>query len=713
MDDVIEHVGKNIVLALPLGLGKANQTVNALFRRAQEDPGMVLKILTAITLERPAGKTDLEQRFLEPFVARLFGNYPDLSYAQALRNGDLPPNVEVIEFFHRTAAYLSVPVAQQNYISANYTHIARDMMARGVNVIAQLFCDARSGGKTLYSLSSNPDVTLDGVRMMREKERAGKKIAIIGQKNPNLPFMYGDAVVGPDFFDAVVDQPDYYFDLFAPPKMSVSTEDYLIGLNASTLIRDGGTLQIGIGSLGDAITCGLQLRHTENAVYREILTALRIPDRFGPHIREIGGTGGFEKGLYGATEMLVDGYISLYRSGIIRRKVYDDEILQQLLNEGQIGEQITARHLDILIESGAVRPVLTGADVLYLRRFGFIRENWYIEDGFMTDGALRVSADLTDPENRNEFCRHCLGTDLKTGTLIHAGFFLGPNQFYEALRDMSEAERKQINMTSVQHVNQLYGCPYASQRLKTLQRRHGRFVNAALMVTLSGAVISDGLENGEVISGVGGQYNFVSMAHALPDARSVIMVRSTRPKGREIHSNILWNYGHTTIPRHLKDVVVTEYGIADLRAKTDREVIAALLNITDSRFQDELLREARRAKKLPRDYRIPDAFRENLPGRSEAILAPFREKGFFPAFPYGTDFTHEELVLAKALKGLKEEMSGKAIPIPRLGSAIKSMGTPDAARPYLERMKLDNPITARESMMQRLVVYALVSGGHI
>ena len=278
---------------------------------------------------------------------------------------------------------------------------------------------------------------------------------------------------------------------------------------------------------------------------------------------------------------------------------------------------------------------------------------------------------------------------------------------------MSDEERAQIYMTSVQNVNQLYGCAYASEELKRLQRKNARFVNAGLMVTLSGAVVSDGLEDGQVVSGVGGQYNFVAQAHALPDARSILMVRSTRSKGGEARSNVVWNYGHITIPRHLRDVVITEYGIAELRGKTDREIIAELLNITDSRFQEELLRLAKAKGKIPGSYRIPDRFRNNLPERIEQDLAPLRAEGLFPAFPFGTDFTPEELVLGRALRGLKERMASKKVPlpIPSLREARKLLDVPEKAKPYLERMGLDRPENARETMMQKMVIFALASQG--
>ena len=54
VDAVIDEVGKDIVLGLPLGLGKANHIANALFERAVADSSITLRIFTALTLEPPA-----------------------------------------------------------------------------------------------------------------------------------------------------------------------------------------------------------------------------------------------------------------------------------------------------------------------------------------------------------------------------------------------------------------------------------------------------------------------------------------------------------------------------------------------------------------------------------------------------------------------------------------------------------------------------------
>ena len=113
--------------------------------------------------------------------------------------------------------------------------------------------------------------------------------------------------------------------------------------------------------------------------------------------------------------------------------------------------------------------------------------------------------------------------------------------------------------------------------------------------------------NGRVVSGVGGQYNFVAQAFALQGARSIIVLPATRATAGRMNSNIRWNYGHTTIPRHLRDIMVTEYGIADLRGKSDREVIAAMLSVADSRFQGELLARAKEKATQAISLRVPVA----------------------------------------------------------------------------------------------------------
>ncbi|HBD10703.1 MAG TPA: acetyl-CoA hydrolase, partial [Porticoccaceae bacterium] len=307
-------------------------------------------------------------------------------------------------------------------------------------------------------------------------------------------------------------------------------------------------------------------------------------DRHGSLIEGIGGTGRFEQGLYGATEMFVDGFWQLMRAGLLRRRVYDFWALQILINENRCDpEALTPAVLDGFEQLGV--RVIRGKDFDVLQHHGFFSDATRYDDGHLIapDGE-RVTANVANPASRAVMAR-CLGRRLRNGIVLHGGFFLGPGDFYEGLRQMSQAERDTICMTGVEKTNQLDLNP----RLYRAQRRDARFINTGMMATLSGAVCSDGLDNGQVVSGVGGQYNFVAQAHQIPGGRSILMVRATREdSGGEVTSNIVFNYGHLTIPRHLRDIVITEYGIADLRFASVQQRAERLIAIAAPQFRDKL-----------------------------------------------------------------------------------------------------------------------------
>jgi hypothetical protein len=600
---IINGVGTNLVVGLPLGLGKANHIINALYRRAATDRAIGLTFFSALTLEKPKPSNLLERRFIAPVIERLFGDYPDLAYADALHAGALPPNIKVIEFFFLAGRWLHVPFAQQHYISANYTHAAPYILERGLNVITQLVAKRVVDGVARYSLSCNTDTTLD---LLRARAEGRASFKLVGQVNSELPFMPGAGDLAAEEFSAILDSPQTDFPLFAPPSEPISDTKYAIGLHAAGLVRDGGTLQIGIGQVGDALAQGLIVRHRDNAQFHEIMQRL-APDT--AQLAEL-ETGPFEKGLYGLSEMLFEAFLGLMEAGILKREV--------------------------------------------------------------------------------------------DGVALHGAFFLGPKSFYRALREMPDEQLARIQMMPVSFTNQLYG----DEESKRHARVDARFVNNAMMATLMGAVISDGLEDGQVVSGVGGQYNFVAQAFALRGARSILTLEATRPARGKFESNIRWAYGHQTIPRHLRDIIVTEYGVADLRGKSDADVIAAMLQVADSRFQNELARQAKDAGKLPKGFEMAAAHRENFPERIAAALKPARDAGLLPTFPFGTDFTEVEQRLIPALQLLQDaQLSPLRLP----GLLWQGLThQPDAGdNECLARLGLDAPTTLAERVYRTLVSAAL------
>ncbi len=691
VDHVLDTVSGDIVLGIPLAIGKPNPFVNALYRRIKANPARRLRIVTALSLEKPVGKSELEEHFLAPLRERVFEDYPDLLYVKDLRAGLLPPHIEVREFFMKTGDYLGNPAAQQNYISTNYTFVARDMAVQGMNVIAQAVAARGEGEALRLSLSSNPEVTFEVVEKLRS---AGQPLLTVGVVNRKMPFMPNGAEVEPGFFDMVITDPAGTHAVFAPPNNKVSLADYAIGLHSASMVADGGTLQIGIGSLGDAIAQALIVRDRHGDAFRTILESL-CPD--GTAGRELGR---FDRGLYGCSEMFVNGFLKLIEAGIIRREVFGDVLLQQLINDGEIDEVVSPATLTALLRHGRIRSPLGADDLAWLQHWGILRPEVTLDEGQLAIDGKRLRNDLVDPENLARIGEALLGGRLAHGIFMTGGFFLGPRDFYERLRTMPPQELAKIDMTRIDFINQLYSEDGTQGALKRAQRRKARFMNTTMIVTLLGAACSDALETGQVVSGVGGQYNFVAMAHALPDARLLMMLRATHDNKDGLRSSIVWNYGHVTIPRHLRDIVVTEYGVADLRGQSDGEVIKRLIAIADSRFQDELVNQAKAHGKLEAGYELPERYRHNLPQALEDKLEPWVQAGLLPDFPFGTDLTDDELKIVNALKKLKHASQHPAEMVTLI---LKSLWEgKEAPLPYLERLGLADAHSFKDLFVRRL-----------
>jgi acyl-CoA hydrolase len=631
VDFMLARIDGPLRLGAPLGIGKPHRLLNALYGRMERDPSRALHLYTALSLDPPAAGKGLEARFLGPFVSRHFGDdFPRLAYVQAQKADALPAHIEVEEFYLQSGALLHSAQAQRRYASLNYTHVAGALAERGMNALVQKVARAEDGS---LSLSCNTDLTFDAIDTI---VAAGQpRPLLVAEVDPRLPWLGGSAMVAADFFDAVVTPPGPYPQLFALPRQPVSAIDYAIGFYASALVRDGGTLQIGIGALADALCHALALRHTDNAAYRRVLAALDSDIEHHPAVIASGGLDPLPQGLYGCSEMLNEGFKRLVECGVLRRKVVEKESLMQRLADGSASD-----HDRTLLE--------------------------------------------------------------RDGQFLHGAFYLGSPAFYAWLHDLDDDTRRGIDMRRVSEVNELYG---GNETLERLQRRDARFFNSCMMATALGAAVSDQLDDGRVVSGVGGQYNFVAMAHALPSARSVLMLRAVRAAGHGAQSSIVWNYGHTTIPRHLRDLYISEYGIADVHGRTDEGCVIAMSAIADARFQQTLLDEAKRNRKLRQDFVAPPAWSRNTPASLDARLAPLQADGTLPDYPLGSDFTEVEQRLVKALGWLKANTASTGGKLRTVARALGTGAADDEAA--VARMQLADPRSPGEWLDAKLLALAL------
>jgi len=602
---IVDRVGHDLRLAVPVSIGKPILIVDALYRLAEADRRVQLTIFTGLTLTLPRPRSSLERRFAEPLLGRLFSGCVEPLYAAAIRQGRLPPNIRVHEFFLQAGQFLANKLAQKSYISLNYSQVARHLDRIETNVLAQLVAPHPSAVRV--SLSSNPDITLDMLPRVASR-RTHERTVFAVELNENLPYMPGEAEIERAQIDMVLEPAGPHYGLFAPPKEPVSLADYAMALHAATLVKDGGTLQIGIGAFSDALAHALVLRHTDNAAFRGLL------DKLGTPLPDWAELDPFSVGLYACSEMLVDGFLTLKKAGVLKRRV----------------------------------PTANGK-----------------------------------------------------AALMHAGFFIGNAAFYDHLRAMPEQELAEICMTAISFTNTLDG----DSARKRADRQHARFINTAMTATLLGAVSSDTLEDGRVVSGVGGQHDLVAVAHQLEDARAIIAVRSRRHLRHGLQSNIVWTYANATLPRSLRDVIVTEYGIADVRGKSDRDTIAAMICVADGNFQHQLTSSAQRAGKIERSFSLPSHAAANRLDRLEEALGPARPAGLLPAFPLGSDMTEVEESLTNPLLALKRAPYPELLRILLAGSSRRPPIASETAA--LERMGLAAPRNLKERALRALVVGAV------
>lgn len=516
---------------------------------------------------------------------------------------------------HTTGAYarirqqFNLPIGKFGGVQARMGKLAADSYA--MDAARHLTCAGLDEGRALsvisaimkahatFSLSCNTDISADLFQM---RAAGDIEFVAVGEVNDALPFMGGpDATLAQNEL-AMLLEPEKQIDLFSAVRRPVSDVQHAIGLHVSRLIVDGGTLQIGIGAIGDAAAHALLLRDAGRV--DKIWQTAPFP--------VIGdGTKPFSKGLYAVTEMLVGGLLALFEKGVLRREV---------------------------------------------------------------DGAA-----------------------------IHAGFFVEARDLYRRLREMAPAKRSKIAMKPVSFTNALYH----DEAAKRAARVDARFINGAMQVSLLGDAMSDSAKPGQVVSGVGGQFNFFEQAFALDGGHAILTLPATRHSDGRTTSNIVWQLPLTTVPRHMRDVVVTEYGTAFLRGQTDETVIKRLISIADSRFQPELLETARKHGKLAQDWEIPPQHRNNTPHTLQKWLRPFRDD-LLPDFPLGTDFDAIEKTLLPVLERLGDASADKAALI-RLMLGTFYLPPHPQEGPAMQRMRYDAHPSLAEPLQSRALRGALRS----
>ncbi len=116
-------------------------------------------------------------------------------------------------------------------------------------------------------------------------------------------------------------------------------------------------------------------------------------------------------------------------------------------------------------------------------------------------------------------------------------------------------------------------------------------INGAMAVDLSGQLVADTI-GGTQFSGIGGHEDFIAGAALESSDRSLVCLPSSTTVDGELVSRIAPRAAAgsiVTTPRHMVDVIITEYGVAELRGLSVRERARALAQIGHPDVRDDLL----------------------------------------------------------------------------------------------------------------------------
>ena len=213
-------------------------------------------------------------------------------------------------------------------------------------------------------------------------------------------------------------------------------------------------------------------------------------------------------------------------------------------------------------------------------------------------GTAEWVAQLNILDSKHDLGWHSENTVRGIGTLVKNGVINGKykniHQWKAVATAVGGGTKEEMDFISGNPLFEVYPSTYILDPRVIAAHDNMVAINSAIAVDLTGQIAAESI--GPVMtSGSGGQLSFAIGAYLSKGGRSVVAISST-VKGGTI-SRIVPMLEQGTIvstPRTLADMVVTEYGIAHLKGKTQRERALEMIAISHPNFRSELKKEAQR-----------------------------------------------------------------------------------------------------------------------
>lgn len=164
---------------------------------------------------------------------------------------------------------------------------------------------------------------------------------------------------------------------------------------------------------------------------------------------------------------------------------------------------------------------------------------------------------------------------LDTGKTV-TGLIIGSTALHQFVHNNPDIVLKDIRYT------------HHLENLKQIKNFYA--INSAIEVDLTGQINSE-VANGLYMGAVGGALDFIRGANASEGGGSIIALPSSGKNFSRIVANL---QGVVTIPRSDAGIIITEYGVADLRGLTLSQRVRAMLAISHPKYTEELTEQAKR-----------------------------------------------------------------------------------------------------------------------
>jgi 4-hydroxybutyrate CoA-transferase len=229
------------------------------------------------------------------------------------------------------------------------------------------------------------------------------------------------------------------------------------------------------------------------------------------------------------------------------------------------------RNIADLIEDGSTMQMGIGAIPDAVLNYLDDKKDLGVHTELFSDGVIKlIDAGILTNEKKT----------LHPGKII-AGFILGSKKLYDFVDD-----NPIIELHPTEYVND----PFVISRNEKMVS-----INSAIEVDLTGQIVADSI-GPKLYSGVGGQLDFVYGASRSKGGKPIIALPSTATPGggapiSRIVSMLKQGAGVVTTRNHVH-YVVTEFGVANLYAKTIKQRARALIDIAHPDFREALEQEA-------------------------------------------------------------------------------------------------------------------------